>query len=266
MISIFLTIFLFIFKDAADQSTRDTSTLEPSTRSFPSTILSTFFSSDEGDSDDAEFLPLLDESVNTTAASMLSLDTSKVPAEESLLASESEYFVRINECTVMIIMNSIAQRNAMIIIFTLFIISLFIFKFPGPGYAFVWDNVQKLSEVRDSSSGHKNTMHLWANAFAAINRVDPIGLDDNELTLKATEIPISSFLHNKDDESMLRTRMSSIIGRVLVTHLKYFRDNYEDVVTWHIPHAHSEEMAEKSTIVCLMRFVIFAVFLMFSVI
>ena len=93
-------------------------------------------------------------------------------------------------------------------------------------------------------------MHLWANAFAAVNRVNPQGLDDNNICLRASSIPLSAYLPNISDSDMLKERMTCIVSRILVTHLDFFKE-YSDVVVWHIPHEYSQEMTEKSTIVSI---------------
>ena len=64
--------------------------------------------------------------------------------------------------------------------------------FTAGGYAFLWDNVQKLSLARDS-------MLLWANAFAAKNGIDPdFGLDSNDVTLEAVDVPVAAYLPNAE--------------------------------------------------------------------
>ena len=40
-----------------------------------------------------------------------------------------------------------------------------------------------------------------------------------------------------------------IIQRILCSHMKYFKDNFVDLVVEHIPHKYSSEMAKKSKIV-----------------
>jgi len=47
-----------------------------------------------------------------------------------------------------------------------------------PGFALVWDNTQKLVQARQQSRDSKNRMLLWANAYAALNRVDVRGVAD----------------------------------------------------------------------------------------
>ena len=73
--------------------------------------------------------------------------------------------------------------------------------FAAGGYAFLWDNVQKLSLARDSSMDKKNSMLLWANAFAVKNCVDPdFGLDSNDVTLEAVDVPVAAYLPNAEHE------------------------------------------------------------------
>ena len=65
-------------------------------------------------------------------------------------------------------------------------------------------------------------MMLFANAFAAENRVEVKGLDFNDHTLKAKDIPISDFLPSSEDEQLLHKRMICIVSRILVNHVPFF--------------------------------------------
>lgn len=121
-------------------------------------------------------------------------------------------------------------------------------KLLANGYALVWDNTQKLVKCRDQSKETSNKMLLWANAYAALNRVE------NRhgafcKTLRASDLPLSTFLHDMADAEFLRERMERIVGRILVNHIPHFTEHYHNVVVWHIPHQHSQESARKSELV-----------------
>jgi hypothetical protein len=97
-------------------------------------------------------------------------------------------------------------------------------------------------------------MLLWANAYAARNRV----LNEipySKATLRASDLPISTFLHNMADSEMLRERMTVLVSRILVTHLAHFKACYKDTVVWHIPHEYSMESAQKSELVVILFYI-----------
>ena len=118
-----------------------------------------------------------------------------------------------------------------------------------PGFSLVFGNTQKLTLVKPTP-GHTHVfpMHLWTNAYAAQHRVHRRDLDNNDTVLRADEIPLSSYLHNGDDEVMLRNRMEIVVSRILVEHLPYFK-KYCDLAERHVEHKHSDESAQKSKFV-----------------
>ena len=112
-----------------------------------------------------------------------------------------------------------------------------------------WDNTQKLVHVRESTSERQNKMLLWANAYAVQHRVDCSNLDGNNLTLKCGDIPLAAYLPSKDDLDVLQVRMETLVERIMCQHIPHFRQFYEDVVSWHIIHDHSDDARQKSKLV-----------------
>ena len=120
-----------------------------------------------------------------------------------------------------------------------------------PGFSLVFGNTQKLAQVKPSTGRYHTQvfpMHLWTNAYAAQHRVHRRDLDNNDTVLRTDEIPLSSYLHNGDDEVMLRNRMETVVSRILVKHLPFFK-KYCDLAERHIEHEHSDESAQKSKFV-----------------
>lgn len=116
------------------------------------------------------------------------------------------------------------------------------------GYSLVWDNVQKLATARDHGKDKGNKMLLWANRYAALNHVESC-FPGAQNTLHAVDIPLSQFLHNREDCKTLRTRMTTLISRILEQYVAHFTDFYKDVVTWHIHHPYVEASKAKSKMV-----------------
>jgi len=89
-------------------------------------------------------------------------------------------------------------------------------------------------------------MLLWANAYAARNRID---CDEatSRATLKALDIPVTAFLPSADDYDCLKERMLTVVARVLGHHIQFFRQH--SAITYHVPHKYSAESARKSELV-----------------
>ena len=118
-----------------------------------------------------------------------------------------------------------------------------------PGYAFVIDNVQWLAHAGHAGKENKNKMHLVCNGYAAKNRVSCRHLTD-EVTKKASEIPLTDILPSQADFESLKERMEVIVQRILVKNLKCFEEVAE-AVEQHIPHQYSAESAQKTECVSI---------------
>jgi len=118
-------------------------------------------------------------------------------------------------------------------------------------YALVWDNTQKLVVSRDQTRTKKNQMMLWANAYAAKNRVASSAGKSvtSQSTLEACDISLTSFLPSSDDVDLLRERMVQMVSQILVAHINYFAQNCSSAVVRHVTHAHSSESAVKTQLV-----------------
>ena len=71
-----------------------------------------------------------------------------------------------------------------------------------------------------------------------------------------SELPIDVLLPSSSDHLAIVNNFGTLVSRVLVKELTYFSTTFEGVVTRHIPHCHSDEMARKSetvkSIICLL--------------
>ena len=59
----------------------------------------------------------------------------------------------------------------------------------------------------------------------------------------------NTILPSKSDVKALRENIATLVSRVLVEHLGYFKFAFEDIVEWHIKHQYYREIAEKSVVV-----------------
>lgn len=113
----------------------------------------------------------------------------------------------------------------------------------APGYALCYDNVG-ITEIARHQGRKSKTVHVWTSVYAVLNRIN--GVDPPTKSIKASEIPITSFLPNEEDNLQRRNRMEIIIQRILVAHLKYFEDS---VFPPNIHHKYSENQEKKSDVV-----------------
>ena len=121
-----------------------------------------------------------------------------------------------------------------------------------PGFTMCWDNVGKYSTARHQSTQSQNKMHNWALAYAAINRVPTTDLDHKDPELDAIDIDLGKFMPSPNEIDQYKDRLIVMVERILVKHVKIFRDNFSDCVTKHIRHEKSSEMKEKSELVSMM--------------
>ena len=51
------------------------------------------------------------------------------------------------------------------------------------------------------------------------------------------------------DDIVLQHNIGTIVSRILVDQVPYFKTAFADIVTWHIPHQYSVQMSAKSKVV-----------------
>lgn len=123
-------------------------------------------------------------------------------------------------------------------------------------YSLCWDNIQKMSVARHQG-WTANTMMIWAMAFSFVHRVPYNGAIHEEHPLeKPTSLNHECYLPNEHDFDKLKLRMAHMVSRIVCTYLPHFRNHYRDCVEWNIKHDHSEESTKKSTLVCILSFLL----------
>ena len=74
-----------------------------------------------------------------------------------------------------------------------------------PGYSICWDNVQVNKVARYQGSTRPNKFLMWAMSYVALNRTDFTYLSDLKMdTIRATEMPLSTFLPQEGDVHVLK--------------------------------------------------------------
>ncbi len=132
----------------------------------------------------------------------------------------------------------------------------FIVKECGPrrecfGYRLCGDNIDKTVKTRYMRSDKHNLSLHYFHSYAVLNRVDASSLSDivPDISQLDTEVVANTLLPSVSDDLVLRNNITTIISRVLVSHLEYFKFAFEDTVNWHIKHKFYGEMSQKSIVV-----------------
>jgi hypothetical protein len=94
-------------------------------------------------------------------------------------------------------------------------------------------------------------MLLWAHAFAVEKGVPIDHYLSTTTTLKALDLPLSSFLPSNETYKAVSERMIVIVQRILTEHMKAC--NHIPTIA-HIEHLYSKECATKSKIVSICVF------------
>lgn len=115
---------------------------------------------------------------------------------------------------------------------------------------FVGDNVDKQVNVRDSRSDHHGKLMHMFSIFAVKARVSPPPpVSDFSPPMLPTNT-IDFFLPSREDITTIQSDLEVLVSRILCDYIKSFKE-LKRLVTKHIPHTYSEEMAAKSEVVVL---------------
>ena len=119
------------------------------------------------------------------------------------------------------------------------------------GYRLCGDNVDKSVKHRYMRMDNKSNVKAihYFNSYATKNRIDTSNLHSVSSCNPSPRSMALTLLPSTDDNSVLHQNIGTIISRVLVDYLPYFKKTFDGVVTWHIPHQYSEEMCAKSEVV-----------------
>jgi len=134
--------------------------------------------------------------------------------------------------------------------------SHYIVKEAGPmrecfGYRFCGDNIDKTIKTRYMRSDKQNVSLHYFHSYAVLNRIDTSQFSETvpDTSKLNIETVANSLLPSVADDLAIKDNIATIISRVLVNHMEYFKFAFEDVVEWHINHAFYGEMSTKSTVV-----------------
>ena len=118
------------------------------------------------------------------------------------------------------------------------------------GYIVVGDNIDKRIVPRNMRVEHQVQSLHYFHAYAALNCVKTLHLDDSKQIGDIKHIPLSTFLLSPEDCSTLRDNYVILVSSILVRHLTALQP-FIKCVPQHIQHANSAIMNLKSTVVRL---------------
>ena len=120
----------------------------------------------------------------------------------------------------------------------------------GANFKFVGDNVAKTKGVRDVRSDHQSHLVQMYSIFAVKSRVSHPEAPNSFAPPRVSSMGVSQCLPSPEDVTNLKANLVVLVSRVLCKYIKCLQE-YKPTVISHIPHAHSQEMAEKSEVVVL---------------
>ena len=176
---------------------------------------------DCSDDDDDDYIPLWDEDDNTETEPTKDDNTETEPTEADIDAAELPEGNESSES------NHLPEAPTV------------------PGASLVWDNTQWLAQARHQGQ-NTNKMNLRANALAAEHRVQATYCEDR--VIDARDISVDTYVQQEADQGTFYEYAAWEVAKAMVRNIPHF-SKYKDVVTWHVPHQHSKEMAVKSKVV-----------------
>ena len=120
------------------------------------------------------------------------------------------------------------------------------------GTKIIIDNVDK--NVRPGyMTSEKQTKSLhYVQMYAVKDRTDISQLSDDtpvKTPSLTTDDIFKTILPSPEDNEAMAQYFSTLVSRVLVTHVPFFTFTFADTVQWNIPHQFSKEMSKKSQVV-----------------
>ena len=115
-----------------------------------------------------------------------------------------------------------------------------------PGFKFVVDNVDsKISPRFMREDAQSQSLH-YVQLYAVKDRIDYSSVPDSP---PSSTKNIFSIIPSSDDYTQLKKNMAILVARILVEHIRFFSEDFRDLVTKHIPHKYSDQMSQKSEVV-----------------
>ena len=117
-------------------------------------------------------------------------------------------------------------------------------------FKLVGDNIDKNVRPREMRVDHQTRSLHYFHVYAVRDRVDLTNFSSDIHLPDIGSIQLSNFLPSSQDETVLRSNFSILIGRILMKYIPFFEKFGQDCLERHIMHEYSEEMSKKSEVVC----------------
>ena len=121
-----------------------------------------------------------------------------------------------------------------------------------PSYKLVGDNIDKGVKARymRADKYHNKSLHYF-HSYAVASRIDFSKFSNVKPATCLNSPPkrVLQLLPTKEDDRVLRNNFITLVSRVLVENIPFFKETFDGIVTWHIQHKYSSEMAKKSHVV-----------------
>eukprot|EP00112_Aurelia_sp_Birch-Aquarium-sp1_P000947 Seg1092.2 transcript_id=Seg1092.2/GoldUCD/mRNA.D3Y31 product="hypothetical protein" protein_id=Seg1092.2/GoldUCD/D3Y31 len=120
-----------------------------------------------------------------------------------------------------------------------------------PGYQICFDNLNLQRHARNKTSINKNERYDMVQAIAVQDRVNVENYadDDRNFTLRTAKPQM--WMLTKIEYEKLRKTLQELVKRIICKQMKFFQDNFDHLVSPHIPHKFQREMKQKSNVVPL---------------
>ena len=119
-----------------------------------------------------------------------------------------------------------------------------------PTFKIVGDNIiDKEVKPRNMRSDYQAWSLHYFHLYAVKDRIDLSKCEDQPSAPDVSSIDLQMFLPSDSDDTTLYRNMGILIVRILMKHIPFFT-TYGKGIEQHIRHQFTEEMSQKSTVVC----------------
>ncbi len=111
-------------------------------------------------------------------------------------------------------------------------------------YKLVMDNIDKTVKPNDMRMDNQTKSMHYVHKYAVLDRIDLSSFDDKPCSPDISKIRLDALLPNKQDREEIRQNMGVLVAHVLIRNLPFLKK-------FSSCHRFSEEMSQKSEVVCL---------------
>ncbi len=117
-------------------------------------------------------------------------------------------------------------------------------------FKIVMDNIDKRIKPNDMRMDNQTRSLHYVHKYAVRDRIDLSSFDDKPCLPDIGIIKVDKVLPSGKDNDAIRTNMATLLARVLVDNVPFFKE-FKGCIGRHIQHTYSTEMSQKSEVVSL---------------